>query len=44
LLTLGSVLTEVGDDDAGTGEQMIREIADPIEQVSGDGAYDQRQP
>jgi hypothetical protein len=37
-----AVLTEVGDDDAGTGGQMLQEISDPIERVSGDGAYDQR--
>jgi IS5 family transposase len=37
-----AVLTEVGDDDAGTGGQMIENISQPIERVSGDGAYDQR--
>ena len=37
-----AVLTEVGDDDAGTGGQMLQDIPDPIERVSGDGAYDQR--
>jgi IS5 family transposase len=37
-----AVLTEVGDDDAGTGSQMLDDIREPIERVSGDGAYDQR--
>jgi hypothetical protein len=37
-----AVLTEVGKDDAGTGGQMLQDISDPIERVSGDGAYDQR--
>jgi hypothetical protein len=37
-----AVLTEVGKDDAGTGGQMLQDIPDPIERVSGDGAYDQR--
>jgi IS5 family transposase len=37
-----AVLTEVGDDDAGTGSQMLQDMPDPIERVSGDGAYDQR--
>jgi IS5 family transposase len=37
-----AVLTEVGKDDAGTGGQMLQDIPDPIERVSGDGGYDQR--
>jgi IS5 family transposase len=37
-----AVLTEVGDDDAGIGSQMLQDMPDPIERVSGDGAYDQR--
>jgi hypothetical protein len=37
-----AVLTEVGDDDAGAGSQMLLDIPDPVERVSGDGAYDQR--
>lgn len=37
-----AVLTEVGNDDAGAGSQMLLDISDPIERVSGDGAYDQR--
>jgi len=35
-------LTEVGDDDAGTGGQMLESIPNPIERVNGDGGYDKR--
>jgi hypothetical protein len=37
-----AVLTEVDKDDAGPGGQMLQDIPDPIERVSGDGGYDQR--
>jgi IS5 family transposase len=37
-----AILTEVKDDDAGTGGQMLERIADPIERVHGDGGYDKR--
>jgi Transposase DDE domain len=37
-----AVLTEVDKDDAGPGGQMLQDISEPIERVSGDGAYDQR--
>jgi hypothetical protein len=36
------VLTEAGGDDAEAGGQLLDESAGPIEQVSGDGAYDKR--
>ena len=35
-------LTEVGDDDAGTGSQMLDDISKPIGSVRGDGGYDKR--
>lgn len=37
-----AVLTEVSEDDAGPGGQMLQDIPDPIERVSGDGGFDQR--
>lgn len=36
------VLTEAGVDDAEAGQQLVEETPGPIEQVSGDGAYDKR--
>jgi hypothetical protein len=36
------VLTGAGGDDAGAGGQMLDDLSDPIERVTGDGAYDQR--
>lgn len=36
------VLTEAGVDDAEAGQQLIEGTPGPIEQVSGDGAYDKR--
>ena len=35
-------LTEVNEDDAGSGGQMLESIAQPIERVRGEGGYDQR--
>jgi hypothetical protein len=35
-------LTEVSDDDAGTGSQMLDDISKPIGSVRGDGGYDKR--
>ena len=37
-----AALTEVGDDDAGTGGKMLEAIPHAIQSVRGDGAYDQR--
>ena len=36
------VLTEAGVDDAEAGQQLVEETPGPIDQVSGDGAYDKR--
>jgi hypothetical protein len=36
------VLTEAGVDDAEAGQQLVEETPGPVEQVSGDGAYDKR--
>lgn len=36
------MLTEAGVDDAEAGQQLIENTPGPIEQVSGDGAYDKR--
>jgi hypothetical protein len=37
-----ALLTEAGVDDAQAGQQLIDQTPGPIEQVSGDGAYDKR--
>jgi hypothetical protein len=37
-----AMLTDVSEDDAGPGGQMLQDIPEPIERVSGDGGYDQR--
>ena len=36
------LLTEVSGDDAGAGGHMLQSLADPIESLAGDGAYDKR--
>jgi len=36
------VLTDAGGDDAQAGSQMVKDIPEPIEGVTGDGGYDER--